>query len=35
MRYTRDAAGALREEALCRCVFVPLIGRGGFAEEVS
>ena len=35
MRYTRDAEQSLREEALCRCVFVPLIGRGGFADEVS
>ena len=33
MRYTCAAEGPPREEALCRCVFVPLIGRRGFAEE--
>ncbi len=32
MRYTRDG-DRIREEALCRCVFVPLLGREGFSVE--
>jgi len=33
-RFTRTATG-LDEEFLCRCVFVPLLGREGFAEPGS
>ncbi len=32
MRYTRDPGG-IREEALTRCVFVPLVGREGFPGD--
>jgi protein-L-isoaspartate(D-aspartate) O-methyltransferase len=31
MRYTKEG-DSLREEALCRCVFVPLVGREGYGE---
>ena len=34
MRYVRRGEGTeIREEALCRCVFVPLVGREGFGED--
>jgi protein-L-isoaspartate(D-aspartate) O-methyltransferase len=32
LRLTRTGEG-IREETLCRCVFVPLVGRQGFAPE--
>ena len=31
MRYHRTSAG-IEEESFCRCVFVPLVGREGYAE---
>jgi protein-L-isoaspartate(D-aspartate) O-methyltransferase len=33
-RYTKEPGG-LREESLCRCVFVPLVGKDGFPPEGS
>jgi protein-L-isoaspartate(D-aspartate) O-methyltransferase len=31
-RVEKDESGASREEKICGCVFVPLIGRYGFKE---
>jgi len=32
MRY-RKRGDVVDEESICRCIFVPLLGKNGFAEE--